>query len=221
MGSAVQTRLGNRSDMARRLLFILISILLLLFIIETAPAEESAAKKGTLVFHVKDFVVKSNIKKKVRKDLERRGIRWGMVDNTLVITFIHMRHIDADLPYLTRWGEEQKVELVPGEYSISCISLDLKKYERSADEFIAKNAYVNEGMLPFLIEPGKTTTIDILPIYRKQVKKNVLTRQKLYKADLEATVIKNGEAGKPVFLNKRKGNSIRWGKYKGPLKFHD
>lgn len=203
--------------MQRKSVASIILFLSWLWIAGGAAAE--VPEKGTLVFDVKDYETKTGIPKKVRKELENRGVQWGMVDNVLVITYIHMRHINADMPYLTRWGQKEILELEPGAYEITCISYDLKKYERDADKFIAKNAYVNEGILKFEIEAGGTTTLSVLPVYRKQVRKNVLTKHKTLKPDFIVTLIEEGQAGQTVTVNKRNRSSIKWGNYKGPLRF--
>ena len=69
-----------------------------------AAQSKSGQQSGTLVLDVKDFTSDAKMTKKNVKDLQHGGIRWGVLDKTLLIPMVNDKFVNADTPYLTRFG---------------------------------------------------------------------------------------------------------------------
>ena len=47
----------------------------------------------------------------------------GLVDDNVVVTFVGRNFVKADIPYLTRFGEQKTINIKPGQHKITCIGL--------------------------------------------------------------------------------------------------
>ena len=48
-------------------------------------------QSGTLVFDLKNYTSNAKMPKNVQKELAHAGIRWGMLDNTLLIPLVNQK----------------------------------------------------------------------------------------------------------------------------------
>ena len=182
---------------------------------------QSAAQEptGTLVFNLKNFTTDVKFPKKTKPLIDNAVITWGVSDKTLLFTMVNARFINADALYLTRFGEQKTLELKPGEYSITCIAHDFVSAPGDVQKFLSKNAFFNIGIMKFSILPGKTTTLDIDPVYVAESNTRIFTKITMFIPDLKVRVMQDGAPqGESVFINQRTDKSITWDDYKGPLK---
>lgn len=177
-------------------------------------------QSGTLVFDLKNYTSDAKIPKKNQKALEHAGLRWGMLDNSVLISFVNEKYVKADLPYLTRFGEQKTLEMKAGHYTITCIGFEFDSASLDVDKALAKSAFFNNDVLTFTVLPGKTTILEISPIYKAESQWRVLTMLTMFIPDLKVRVLEDGTPkGEDVVINRRTAKSVAWNDYHGPLKF--
>jgi hypothetical protein len=175
---------------------------------------------GTLVFNLKNYTSDAKLPEKIKKQLEHAGYQWGMVDRTLLIPLVNEKFVKVDALNLTRFGEQKKLELAPGDYTITCIAHEFNSDSTNVDKFLSKNAFFNIDILKFTIMPGKTTTILVSSAYKPQSKWFRLSRLTMYIPEVTVQMLVDGTpAGEPGVINLRTDKSVAWDDYKGPLKF--
>jgi hypothetical protein len=183
------------------------------------PERAACQESGTLVFDVKNYVSEAKIPAKAKKILEHAGVEWGMEDTTLLIPIVNKRFVKADVPYFTRFGEEKTLQLKPGQYTVTCIGYDFNSMSQDIDKVLSKSAFFNENVLTFAVAPGKTTTLDIAPVFEAESQWRFLTKITMFAPDLKVTVWEDGAKKDEGTINKRTDRSIAWDDYHGPLKF--
>jgi hypothetical protein len=175
---------------------------------------------GTLVFDLKNYTSDTKLPKKVEKNLQHGGIQWGMLDKTMLISFVNMQFVKADIPYLTRFGEQKTLELAPGRYTLTCIGYEFDSTSSNVDKVLAKSAFFNKEVLTFAVLPGKATTLQISPILEPESKWRGLGKITFFVPDLKVQVLEDGAAtGEELVINRRTASSVAWDDYHGPLKF--
>ncbi len=175
---------------------------------------------GTLVFDMKNYTSDAKIPDKIQKQLEHAGFQWGMLDDVLLIPLVNQKFVKVDALYFTRFGEQKKLELKPGEYTVTCIAHEFNSDSTSVDKFLSKNAFFNMDVLKFTILPGKTTTIEVSSVYKPQSTWFRLSKLTMYIPEITVKVsVDATSAGEPVAINRRTDKSVAWDDYKGPLKF--
>jgi hypothetical protein len=180
----------------------------------------SAQQSGNLVFDLKNYTSAAKLPKNAQKSLEHAGILWGMLDNTLVIPMVDSKYVKADVPNLTRFGEQKTLELKPGTYTITCIGYEFSSTSRDIDKVLAKSAFFNNDVVTFSVLPGKTTTLEISPIYEAESQWRVLSKFTFFLPDLKIHVLEDGiPKGEDIVVNRRTDKSVAWDDYHGPLKF--
>jgi len=180
-----------------------------------APAAPAASATGTLVVDVKAFTSEKKLPKKVVKQLESGMLEWGVQDRQLVFTMVNRRFINFPIDKTTRFGERSELSLPAGEYRITGIGLEFST-AFSPEALLNKGAYINQDIVVFTIEPGKTTTLSILP----QIMIDRTFAVNFWVPSLMTSVVDEaGTATTPVALNDRYETSITWPNYNGPLKF--
>jgi hypothetical protein len=85
----------------------------------------------------------------------------------------------------------------------------------SVQKILDRGAFVNENVMSFTIEPGKTTTINIKPVIYKDAAFVV----NFWMPTLVASVQTDAGTSEEKALNTRGDASIAWPQYSGPLKF--
>jgi len=181
-----------------------------------APAQQT----GKLVLDLKSYTSGAKIPKRTQQQLEHAGIRWGMVDGTLLIPLVNEKYVKADLPYLTRFGEQRELELKPGEYTITCIGYEFSSTSRDIDKVLSKSAFFNIDDVRFTILPGKTTTLEISPFYEAESQHRLWVKLTMFMPNLRVHVLEDGTPkSEDVVITKRTDKSVSWDDYRGPLKF--
>ena len=184
---------------------------------DTPALEASApvAAAGTLVFEVLPFRSEITLKPKVENQLKTGGIEWGVKGGQLVVTMVNKRFIDFDIAHMTRYGQSETLSLPAGEYRITGVGLEMHT-AFSVEKILAKGGYVNEDVIAFTIEPGKTTKVTIDPVIQKD---NTFFVQWFMPA-LSTTITPEGGSATPArVINQREAASIAWPQYQGKLKF--
>lgn len=185
---------------------------------QPAPAAApppAASETGTLVVDVKPFTSEKNLPKKVVKQLQSGMLEWGVQDRQLVFTMVNRRFINFPIDKTTRFGERTELPLPAGEYRITGIGLEFST-AFSPEALLNKGAYINQDIVVFRIEPGKTTTLSILP----QIMIDRTFAVNFWVPSIMTSVVDEaGTATTPVALNDRYETSITWPNYNGPLKF--
>jgi hypothetical protein len=179
-----------------------------------------AQQSGNLILDLKNYTSDAKLPKNSQKSLEHAGIRWGMLDNTLLIPMVDSKYVKADIPYLTRFGEQKTLELKPGKYTITCIGYEFSSTSRDIDKVLAKSAFFNNDVMTFSILPGKTTTLEISPTYEAESQWRALSKFTFFLPDLKVHVLEDGTPqGEDVVISRRTDKSVAWNDYHGPLKF--
>jgi hypothetical protein len=185
-----------------------------------AARPATGQETGSLAFEVKNYTSDVKIPKNFQKGFQHAGIAWGMVDHTLVITFVSQNFIKAKITNLTRFGEEQTLDLKPGEYTVTCIGYEWNSTSRDPDKNLAKSAFFNKDVVRFTVAAGKTTTLEVAPVYVAEAQWFLWAKRNLYIPDLTVRVLVDGSpAGEAVTISKRTDKSVAWDDYHGPLKF--
>lgn len=185
-----------------------------------SPAFSQQSETGTLVFDLKNYTSEAKMPKRSQKDLEHAGIRWGVLDHTMVIPLVNEKFVKADTPYFTRYGEQKSLEMKPGQYTITCIGWEFASVSRDQGKNIAKDAYFNKDVVTFTVLPGKTTTLEVIPIYRAESQRRLWANLTILFPDLKVHVLEDGAPkGDDLVISRRTDKSVAWNDYQGPLKF--
>ncbi|MBU8975527.1 hypothetical protein JI752_005180 [Lysobacter sp. MMG2] len=174
----------------------------------------SAQDTGTLVVEVAQFTSEKELPKKVDKQLRNGGLEWGVKDTQMVFSMVAKQFVDHPINHLTRYGQSEALTLPTGTYHVTGIGLEMTT-GFSVQKILDKGAYVNENVLTFTIEPGKTTTLAIKPVIHKDATFAV----NFWMPTLMASVRSEAGTGTETALNTRGASSIAWPNYNGPLKF--
>ena len=203
----------------QRLRCILFGVVLGLTALSTAPPI-FGQQSGTLVLQVMNYTSDTKIPKNNQKALQHGGIQWGMFQNTVLISFVAQNFLKAEIPYITRFGEQKTLQLAPGRYTITCIGYQFNSTSSDPDKTLAKSAFFNNDVVAFDVLPGKTTTLEIYPNYVAESQWRLLTKFKLFIPELKVRVIEDGtQKGDNFVINQRTDKSVEWDDYHGPLKF--
>ncbi len=185
-----------------------------------ATRQVSAQKTGTVVFDLKNYTSDVKLPKRDQRQLEHAGVDWGMLDKTLLVPLINEKFVKADTPYLTRFGEQKKLELEAGRYSITCVGYEYNSNSRDLDKALAKSAFFNNDVMTFTVLPGKTTTLEVFPTYAPQSRWSGLAKLTTFILHLKVRVLEDGTPiGEDVKITQRTAKSVAWDDYHGPLKF--
>jgi hypothetical protein len=178
----------------------------------SASAQQAAVK---LRVEILPFSSEIELKEKVKKQLESGGLEWGAKDGQLVFTMVNKRFINFDLPNFTRYGTDTSIELPAGEYVVTGIGL-IPSTAFSPEKILAKGAYFNEKVMTFNVEEGKTTTVKVKPVIRK----NATFFLNYFMPELLVSIApEGGEFGSEVSVIAKTESSVPWPAYNGPLKF--
>jgi len=173
-----------------------------------------AAGEGTLVVEAKPFTSEIPLDKKVEDQLRGAGIEWGVKDGLFVLTAVNKQYVNFDISNLTRYGQSKSIAVPAGDYSITCVGM-IPHTGFSVQSILNKSAYVNENIIRFHVDAGKTTTLTIQPIMMK----NETFFLTFYIPQLMTAVTTDTGTTSPVSINAKTNTSIAWPDYKGPLKF--
>lgn len=203
----------------KRLRYILVGVCLSLTAFGAAQST-FGQQVGTLVFDLKNYTSDAKLPKKAEKSLEHAGIRWGMIDTSLLVSFVSEKFVNAGLPYLTRFGEQRTLEMKAGHYTITCIGYEYNSTSRDPDKRLAKSAFFNNDVVTFTVLPGKTTKLEVFPTYVAESQWRVLTKLTAFIPELKVRVLEDETPkGEEVVINRRTASSVAWDNYHGPLKF--
>lgn len=178
----------------------------------TATAQQAT---GKLRVEILPFSSEIELKEKVKKQLESGGLEWGAKDGQLVFTMVNKRFINFDLPHFTRYGTDETKELPAGEYTVTGIGL-IPSTAFSPEKILAKGAYFNDKIMAFAVEEGKTTTVKVRPVIRK----NATFFLNFFLPELLVSIAQeDAEFGPEVSIIAKTESSVPWPAYNGPLKF--
>lgn len=181
---------------------------------EQAAAATAAAETGTLVVDVKTFTSEQELPAKAVEQLKSGGLEWGVRDGKVVFTMVGKQFIDFPINHMTRYGQQESLSLPAGEYRVTGIGLEMHT-SFSVKKVLERGAFFNEDVIVFRIEPGKTTTLSINPVIRK----DAIFGSTFYVPTLMASLRDETNETTAVALNTRGPGSIAWPQYTGPLKF--
>ena len=176
-----------------------------------APAEPGT---GTLVVEAKPFTSEKPLPPKIETQLKSAALEWGVRDHQLVFSTVAKQFLDFPISHMIRYGQSESLTLPAGEYRITGIGLEVS-FGFNVQKILNKGAFVNEDVVSFRIEPGKTTTLSINPVYGRDTAGLVA----FYLPTLLATVRDDNGSSAEQALNVRGEHSIAWPDYHGPLKF--
>ena len=181
-----------------------------------AQASASAVQEGTgtLVVDVKPFTSEQELPKKVNEQLKSGALEWGVRDGQVLFSMVNKQFIDFPISHMTRYGQQESLSLPAGEYKVTGIGMEMHT-SFSVKKALERGAFVNEDAVVFRIEPGKTTTLSINPVIRK----DAIFGSAFYVPTLMASTHGEGGDTAEVALNTRSAASIAWPAYHGPLKF--
>jgi len=181
---------------------------------EAAATTTNESGTGTLVVEIKPFTSEKELPKKVDKQLRSGGLEWGIRDNLIVFTMVNKQFVDFPVNHMTRYGQNEELQLPAGEYQITGIGMEMTA-GFNVQKILDRGAFVNENVVTFRIEPGKTTTLSINPV----IKRDGAFVVDFWMPTMLASVATEAGAGEEKALNVRGETSIAWPQYKGPLKF--
>lgn len=181
---------------------------------EAVATTTNESGTGTLVVEIKPFTSEKELPKKVDKQLRNGGLEWGIRDNLIVFTMVNKQFIDFPVNHMTRYGQKEELNLPAGEYQITGIGMEMTA-GFNVQKILDRGAFVNESVVTFRIEPGKTTTLSINPV----IKRDGAFVVDFWMPTMLASIATEAGAGEEKALNVRGETSIAWPQYKGPLKF--
>ena len=181
---------------------------------EQAAAPSGSGETGTLVVEIKPFTSEQELPAKAVEQLKSGGLEWGVRDGKVVFTMVGKQFIDFPINHMTRYGQQESLPLPAGEYRVTGIGLEMHT-SFSVKKVLERGAFFNEDAVVFRIEPGKTTTVSINPVIRK----DAIFGSTFYVPTLMASVRDDAGETPAVALNVRGPASIAWPQYTGPLKF--
>ena len=190
----------------------LVSATVSLFGSPGGPAADEAS--GSLVISLLPYEAEIQLNEGVRAQLDQQGIEWGLVGSDLIVSFVSRRYVAVELPQLTRYGELDTVELPPGDYTITCIGLDVKKPARDFERLLAESAFINKDVVRFSIRPGEATRLEL----RSEIRKQGGFWLKTFVPRVHATVHDGKGDGRQIVINDRIESSIPWTRYSFPSK---
>lgn len=203
-----------------RNLFVSVALVMATMFGPVAIAQEAIATAaneggtGTLVVEIKPFTSEKELPKKVDKQLRNGGLEWGIRDNLIVFTMVNKQFVDFPVNHMTRYGQKEELSLPAGEYRITGIGMEMTA-GFNVQKILDRGAFVNENVVTFRIEPGKTTTLGINPV----IKRDGAFVVDFWMPTMLASIATEAGAGEEKALNVRGETSIAWPQYKGPLKF--
>lgn len=186
-------------------------LMLALAFCQSALAQDNT---GTLAVNIKAFTSEKELPKKVEKQLKNGGLEWGIKDDLVVFTMVNKQFIDYPISHMTRYGQSESITLPAGQYRVTGIGMEMSA-GFSVQKILDRGAFVNENVLTFTIEPGKTTTLNINPVIYKD---NAFVVN-FWMPTLMASVQTEAATSEEKALNTRGDASIAWPQYTGPLKF--
>lgn len=169
---------------------------------------------GKLVLDVKPFTSEVKLKPKVNDTLQHGALDWGAKDGRIVFTSVAKQYINFDMTHFTRFGESTELDLPPGDYKVSCAGL-VPHTAFSPQSMLSKGGFFNIDVMTVHVEAGKTTTITINPVIRKQA----TFLLNFFQAEFLATSTIDGITSPEVSLNMQTPTSVKWDDYHGDLKF--
>lgn len=190
------------------------ALLFALVLVGAPAAAQEAVTAGTLLVDVQPYVGEKPLSKKVDRQLKGAGLEWGIRDNLLVFTLVHKRFIDFPINHMTRYGQNETLILPAGEYRITGIGMRMTS-SFNMQKVLDRGAFVNNDVMVFRIEPGRTTTLRINPI----IKRDTAFAADFWMPTLMASIVDKNGASQQKVLNERNDSSIGWLDYQGPLKF--
>lgn len=179
-----------------------------------ADAPAIAPATGVLVVNIAQFTSEKELPKKVDRQLRNGGLEWGVRDDLVVFTMVNKQFIDYPINHMTRYGQSETLALPAGEYRVTGIGLEMSA-GFSVQKILDRGAFVNEDVMRFTIEPGKTTTLNIKPVIYKDGAFVV----NFWMPTLVASAQTDAGVSAETPLNTRGEASIAWPQYTGPLKF--
>lgn len=185
-----------------------------LFLYAFAGTVSAQQAVGKLVLDVKPFTSEIDLKAKVNDTLQHGALDWGAKDGRIVFTSIAKQYINFDMSHFTRFGESTGVDLPPGDYKVSCAGL-VPHTAFSPQSMLKKGGFFNIDVLTVHIEAGKTTTLTIHPVIRKQA----TFLLNFFQAEFVATTTFDGTTSPETSLNMMAPTSVKWDDYKGDLKY--
>ena len=204
---------------AKRPQHLLIALCLSLTVF-AAPQSMLGQQSGTLVFDLKNYTSDAKMPKRTVQAFQHAGFHWGMLDKTLLIPMVNQAFVKAETPYLTRFGEQKTLVLEPGQYTITCIGYEFNSTSSDVEKSLAKSAFFNNDVVTFTVLPGKTTILEIFPIYKPEYHWRALAKLTMLVPDLKVRVLEDGTPkGEDVVINRRTPKSVPWDDYHGTLKF--
>ena len=180
---------------------------------EQAP-QAAMVETGTLVVDVKPFTSEKELPKKVDEQLKSGALEWGVRDGQVVFSLVNKQFIDFPLNHMTRYGQQETLSLPAGDYRVTGIGLEMTT-AFSVKKMLERGAFVNEDVVTFRIEPGKTTTLSVNPVIRRDATFAV----NFWMPTLMTRVTTEAGETPETALNTRGPASIAWPQYTGPLKF--
>jgi len=178
------------------------------------PASPGLDATGTLRVDIKPFTSEKELPKKVDKQLKSGGLEWGIRDDLIVFTMVNKQFVDFPINHMTRYGQNESLTLPVGEYRVTGIGMEMTA-GFNVQKILDRGAFVNDDVVTFRIEPGKTTTLRINPV----IKKDNAFVVDFWMPTMMASVAGESGATEEKALNARSETSIAWPEYKGPLKF--
>jgi hypothetical protein len=176
-----------------------------------APAD---AGTGTLVVEVQPFTSEKPLPAKIETQLKSTALEWGIRDHQVVFSTVAKQFLDFPMSHMLRYGQSESLTLPAGEYRITGIGLEMN-FGFNVQKILNKGAFVNEDVVTFRVEPGKTTTLSIHPVFAQDNAGIVA----FYLPTLKAIVRNDSGTSDEQPLNVRGDHSIAWPDYHGSLKF--
>lgn len=137
----------------------------------------------------------------------------GIEKGQLVFTFVNKRFLKFECPWLTRYGTQKTLDVQTGKYQIDCVGM-IPETAFSVEKILKKGAYFNLNVIAFEVQEGKTVTLEIHPVIKKQSTLFV----KYFLPEVEVVVIEDGVKKGNAVINLRTEGSIGWADYTGSLK---
>ncbi len=169
---------------------------------------------GKLMVDIQPFTSEVKLKKKVETTLKSGGLEWGAKDGQVVFSMVNKRFVNFDMPNFTRYGTQTTIDLPAGDYTVTGIGL-IPSTGFSPEKILAKGAYINEKIMSFRVEAGKTTTITIRPV----IQKNATFFLNFFMPELLVTTALDEVKSAEVSVVAKNEKSLPWASYTGPLKF--
>lgn len=188
--------------------------MLVLLALAAASFAHAQDATGTLVVNIEAFTSEQELPKKVDKQLRNGGLEWGIRGDQMVFTMVGKQFLDFPINHMTRYGQSESLPLPAGTYRITGVGLEMTT-GFSVQKILDRGAFVNEDVVVFRIEPGKTTTLNIKPV----IYKDATFAVNFWMPTLMASVQADTGASEAKALNTRGTGSIAWPQYTGPLKF--